>query len=180
MTTWYVARGTGLVALALLTAVLVLGVLSRHGKPLPGLPRFVTAGLHRNASLLAVVFLAVHIVSVVLDPYALAGVVDVLVPFRSGYRPLWVGLGTVAFDLLLALVVSSLLRGKLSDRVWRTLHWAAYLCWPSALAHGLGSGTDRSQIWSIALTAACVLAAASAVAWRATAPSFQTAQVAVR
>jgi sulfoxide reductase heme-binding subunit YedZ len=175
MTTWYVARGTGITALGLLTLVLVLGVLSRRGAPLPGLPRFVTAGLHRNAALLAVAFLAVHVATVVADPYAMTGIADVVVPFLSGYRPWWVGLGTVALDLLLALVISSVLRHRLSDRAWRTVHAAAYLCWPSAVVHGIGAGTDRTELWSLAVTALCVAAVGSAAVWRATSPSFPKA-----
>lgn len=159
----------------LLTLVLALGVLTRNSRPLPGLPRFVTAGLHRNTSLLAVTLLGVHIGTAVLDPYALTGLVGVLVPFTGGYRPLWVGLGTLAFDLLLALTATSLLRHRLPDRIWRTVHWAAYACWPLAVAHGIGSGTDAGRSWSIALTAACVLTAAASVLWRLTGASFRTA-----
>ena len=169
---WYLSRGTGLTALVLLTLVLVLGVLTRRSQPLPGLPRFVTAGLHRNTSLLALALLVVHIGSAVLDPYALIGVVGVVVPFTGGYRPLWVGLGTLAFDLLLALTATSLLRGRLSDRAWRTVHWAAYACWPLALVHGLGSGTDAGRSWSLAVTGLCVLTTVGAVLWRISSDTF--------
>lgn len=171
---WYLSRGTGLTSLVLLTLVLALGVLTRRSRPLPGLPRFVTAGLHRNTSLLALALLAVHITTAVLDPYALTGVVGVVVPFSGGYRPLWVGLGTLAFDLVLALSATSLLRGRLSDRAWRAVHAAAYGCWPLALAHGLGSGTDAGRPWSLAVTVLCVLTAVSVVLWRLTSPAFAT------
>lgn len=177
---WYLSRGTGLVSLVLLSTVLVLGVLSRSGRPVAGLPRFVTAGLHRNVSLLAVALLAVHVATAVLDPYALTGVVGVVVPFTGGYRPLFVGLGTLALDLLVALVVTSLLRQRLPDRVWRAVHWAAYGCWPLALVHGLGAGTDAGRSWSLALSAASTAAVAAAVWWRTSAPVFRSAQVVIR
>lgn len=177
---WYLSRGTGVVSLALLTLVLVLGVLTRSARPLPGLPRFVTAGLHRNASLLAVGFLAVHVSTAVVDPYAMTGLVDVVVPFHGGYRPLWVGLGTLALDLLLALTATSLLRGRLSHRAWRTVHWAAYACWPLAVLHGLGAGTDVFTSWSRAITLSCVLAVAAAVGWRTSSPVFANPQGASR
>jgi sulfoxide reductase heme-binding subunit YedZ len=177
---WYLSRGTGIVSLALLSLVLVLGVLTRSARPLPGLPRFVTAGLHRNASLLAVAFLGVHIGTAVVDPYALTGVLDVVVPFHGGYRPLWVGLGTLAFDVLLALTATSLLRRHLNVRVWRTVHWAAYACWPLAVLHGLGAGTDAWASWSRAITVSCVLAVAAAVGWRSSSPAFVTPQGATR
>lgn len=169
---WYLSRGTGLTALVLLTFVLALGVLTRRSRPLPGLPRFVTAGLHRNTSLLALVLLVVHVATAVLDPYALTGVVGVVVPFTGGYRPLWVGLGTLAFDLMLALTATSLLRGRLSDRAWRAVHWTAYACWPLALAHGLGSGTDAGRPWSLTVTGLCALIAIGVVLWRVTSAAF--------
>lgn len=171
---WYLSRGTGLTALVVLTLVVVLGVLTRYSRPLPQLPRFVTAGLHRNTSLLAVALLTVHVVSAVLDPYSLTGFVGIVVPFTGGYRPLWVGLGTLAVDLLIALTVTSLLRSRLPDRVWRAVHWTAYVCWPVAVVHGLGSGTDAGRSWSLALTAACVVAGGAAVLWRATSPGLFT------
>ena len=163
---WYASRATGLLRLVLLTATLVLGVLTRKGVPLPTLPKFVTPALHRSISLVAVAFLAVHVVTAVLDPYAMTGVVDVLVPFGSGYRPFWVGLGTVAADLLIAVMVTSLLRLRIPTKVWRTVHWAGYACWPVALAHGLGSGTDATARWSVAVTGLCLTAAATALTWR--------------
>ncbi len=169
---WFLSRGTGLTAMVLLTLVLALGVLTRSGRPLPGLPRFVTAGLHRNAALLAVALLAVHVVTAVLDPYALTGVVGIVVPFTGAYRPLFVGLGTLALDLLIALTVTSMLRERLPDRVWRAVHWSAYACWPLALAHGLGSGTDAFRTWSLAVTAGCVAVATFAVVWRLRAADF--------
>jgi sulfoxide reductase heme-binding subunit YedZ len=173
---WYLSRGTGITSLVLLTLVVVLGVLTRSARPLPGLPRFVTAGLHRNTSLLAVLFLAVHVVTAVLDPYALTGVLDVFLPFRGGYRPLWVGMGTLALDVLVALVVTSLLRHRIPDRLWRTVHGAAYACWPLALLHGLGSGTDAGTGWARAVALSCVLAVSAAVGWRTTSPVFLSPQ----
>lgn len=177
---WYLSRGTGLTSLALLTLVLVLGVLTRSARPLPGLPRFVTSGLHRNAALLAVALLAVHVLTAVLDPYAMTGFVGIVVPFSGDYRPLFVGLGTLALDVLLALTATSLLRGHLPDRVWRAVHWAAYACWPLALVHGLGSGTDAGRTWSLVLTAGCLAAAGAAVTWRVRAEVFTSRQLVLR
>jgi sulfoxide reductase heme-binding subunit YedZ len=163
---WYLARGTGLVSLVLLTVVLLGGIIVRSGARPARLPRFVVLGMHRNVSLLAVAFLAVHIVTVVLDPYVPIRVVDAVVPFVSSYRPLWLGLGALAFDLLLALVVTSLLRTRIGLRTWRVVHWAAYALWPTALVHALGTGTDALRPWFLATVVACVLAVAAAVAWR--------------
>jgi methionine sulfoxide reductase heme-binding subunit len=165
-TLWYLTRGTGTVALLLLTAVLVLGVLARGGRSLPACPRFVTPALHRNLSLLAVAVLAIHIVTAVADPYAPIRLVDSVVPFVSAYRPIWLGLGALAFDILIALVVTSLLRARLGHRVWRAVHWAAYASWPVAVAHGLGSGTDVTSRWLVILTIGSAGAVLAAVLWR--------------
>jgi hypothetical protein len=79
---------------------------------------------------------------------------------------LWLGLGTVAFDLLLALVATSLLRARIGLRGWRAVHWLAYVSWPVALVHGLGTGTDAKSGWLLVLSAVCTLAVATAIVLR--------------
>jgi predicted ferric reductase len=163
---WYVSRGTGLVSLVLLTLTLVGGIVVRRGVAPARLPRFVLWGLHRNVALLSVVFLALHIVTVVADSYVSINLVDAVVPFVSSYRPFWLGLGTIAFDLLLAVIVTSLLRARIGHRAWRAVHWFAYALWPSAVVHGFGTGSDVGQIWFLAVTLACIAAVGTAVVWR--------------
>jgi sulfoxide reductase heme-binding subunit YedZ len=163
---WYVTRGTGVVALLLLTATVVLGIAGTARFEAPRWPRIMTAGLHRHLSLLAVAFVAVHVVTTVLDPFAPIGWTAAVVPFTSSYRPLWLGLGAVAFDLLLAVLVTSLLRARLGYRTWRAVHWLSYASWPVALWHGLGTGTDSRQPLMLALDAGCVAAVACVVGWR--------------
>lgn len=163
---WYLSRGTGVVSLVLLTVVIVLGVLTRGGRPLPGLPRFAVAGLHRNASLLAVAFLAVHIATAVLDPYVTIGWFATLVPFVSKYQTAWVGLGALSLDLMLAAVVTSLLRQHIGRRVWRAIHLTVYASWPVALVHAFTLGPDIKSGPLAWLGVGCVAATAAAVAWR--------------
>src|SRR5579862_2501336 len=163
---WYMTRGTGLVALVLLTASVLLGVLEVKRWSSTRWPRFVTAGLHRNVSLLSVMFLVVHIATAVVDGFAPIGWLDAVIPFRSPYRPLWLGLGAVATDLLIALVLTSLLRGRIGYRAWRAVHWTAYACWPVALVHGLGTGSDTKLGWVLALYLGSLLVVAAAVWWR--------------
>jgi sulfoxide reductase heme-binding subunit YedZ len=131
-----------------------------------GLPRFAVAAVHRNASLTAVVFLLIHVASLYFDPYAQLRLLDLVVPFAGAYRPLWLGLGTVGLDLIVALVVTSLLRHRIGVRTWRAVHWLAYLSWPVALSHALGNGTDNGSWWLRTLAAACTLAVLGAVGWR--------------
>ncbi|HUZ22898.1 MAG TPA: ferric reductase-like transmembrane domain-containing protein [Streptosporangiaceae bacterium] len=163
---WYVTRATGLVAMLLLTIGMACGLLSAVGYQRPGLPRFVTLGLHRNATLLALAFTAIHVLTTVTDSYAHIPVQDVFIPFISAYRPLWLGLGTVAFDLLLALTITSLLRSRMSYRTWRVVHWTAYACWPVALLHGLGTGSDTPVRWVLLLTLLCVAVVTALAGWR--------------
>lgn len=164
---WYISRGTGVVALLLLTVVVVLGVLTRGGRTLPGLPRFAVAELHRNSALLAVTFLAIHVVTIVSDSYARVGWIDVVVPFGAHFRPLWVGLGTVAVELFVAVIATSMLRTVVGLRLWRATHWAVYAAWPIGLAHGLGAGRDVGQPWMVAITIACIGTVLVAAGWRA-------------
>jgi methionine sulfoxide reductase heme-binding subunit len=164
---WYLTRSTGTVALLLLTGIVVLGVLS----PLrvPGSqrwPRFTIGALHRDLSLLALATVALHVVTSVLDSYAPISWLDAVIPFHSSYRPIWLGLGAAAFDLLLALVFTSLVRRRLGYGQWRRIHWLAYACWPLAVVHGLGTGSDAAASWMTIVTLACLGATAAAVTAR--------------
>jgi hypothetical protein len=155
---WYLTRATGAVTLLLLTVSLVIGIANVGRVQRPGWPRFVIEGVHRNVSLLAIVLLAVHIVTTLLDPFAGIGVIDAFIPFTGSYRPLWLGFGALASDLMIAIAVTSVVRRRLGHAVWRATHWLAYLCWPVAVLHTVGTGSDVKQVWLLALTAACVVA----------------------
>ena len=100
------------------------------------------------------------------DPYAQLRLIDFVVPFLGAYRPLWLGLGTLAFDLLAVVIITSVLRHRLGVRVFRGVHWATYALWPIALAHGLGNGTDAGRAWFLAFAGCCVLIVAGALTWR--------------
>ena len=163
---WYASRATGVVALGLLTVVLVLGItVQGHGR-LPGLPRFGVTSLHRNVSLLAVAFVAAHVITAIADPYVTIGVAAAVVPFTSPYRPLWLGLGAVGLDLLIALIATSLVRVRLGRRAWRAVHWLGYLAWPVAFAHGLGAASDLHSGALLMFSAGCAVAVAAAAGWR--------------
>jgi sulfoxide reductase heme-binding subunit YedZ len=163
---WYLMRGSGMMSLVLLTATMAAGIAGIRRWSSDGWPRAVVAFLHRNIALLAVVFLAVHIVTAMLDTYVSIGWLAAVVPFTSHWKSLWVGLGTLAVDSMVALVATSLIRGRISHRTWRSVHWVAYACWPLALVHGFGSGTDSSTGWARVVYVACIVAVAAAVAWR--------------
>jgi sulfoxide reductase heme-binding subunit YedZ len=164
--TWYLTRGTGAMALVLLTIVAVLGVANTVRWTPAATPRFVIQRLHRNLSLLAVVFVAVHVATAVVDGFAPIRWIDAVVPFRSPYRQLWLGLGAVAVDLMIAIIVTSLVRARVGYTAWRILHWLSYGLWLSAMFHGLGIGSDATQPWMLALVAVSIGVILAAVLWR--------------
>ena len=160
---WYLTRSTGAVALLLLTLAIALGILDVQRWSSPSWPRFVVDSLHRNVSLLAMAFLVAHILTSVLDSFAPIGLLDAVIPFAGTYRPFWLGLGAVAFDLILAVTVTSLLRQRLGYGTWRAIHWLTYASWPIALLHGFGTGSDVKSAWLLLLSIACTVLVAGAV-----------------
>jgi methionine sulfoxide reductase heme-binding subunit len=163
---WYLSRATGLVAFVLLSFVAVLGlVISRRGR-LPGLPRGAGVALHRNASLFAVVLLAVHVLTAVVDPYVSIGWLAAIVPFTSSYEPLWLGLGVLALDMVATVVVTSLLRFRLGLKRWRAVHWLAYAAWPIAAIHGIGAAADLQSGALLGVVIVTIMAVGATVVWR--------------
>lgn len=161
---WYAGRSTGVIAFVLLTVSLGLGVAAtQRALATRSWPRFATQDLHRNISLLAMVMLLVHIVTTLVDTFVHVGWWALLVPGTSPYQRLGVALGTVAFDLLLAVVATSLVRHRVPARAWRIVHWTTYAVWPLALAHFLITGTDAAhQRWGLWLALACIVPVAGA------------------
>jgi sulfoxide reductase heme-binding subunit YedZ len=170
---WALGRGTGIVALVMFTLTLVLGITTRSGRATLGLSRFGIADLHKTASLAGTGLIAVHVGSLLFDPYAQLRLVDLVFPFLGSFRPLWLGLGTLAVDVLVVLVGSSLLRHQIGPRAFKALHWTAYALWPFAFVHALGTGTDAGSWWFRSLAGVCALAVAAALGWRASRPFAQ-------
>jgi sulfoxide reductase heme-binding subunit YedZ len=163
---WYLTRSTGAVALLLLTASVVLGVADVRRLSSERWPRFVIDALHRNVALLSICFLGVHIITAVLDTFTSIPIVDAVVPFIGSYRPFWLGLGAVSFDLLIAVTITSLLRQRLGYATWRAVHWLSYASWPIALVHGLGTGSDTNGTWMLTLDLLCLVAVLGALGSR--------------
>ncbi len=161
---WFASRAGGLVALVLFTVAVVLGLLTAGRVSSPRWPRFLTESLHRNVSVLAVVFTSGHVLTIVLDEHVAISVVDVVVPFTAGYLPVWSAFGTLAFDVLLLFTVTSLVRLRLGHRWWRRVHWLAYAGWPVALMHSVGIASD--QVWVLALVVCSVAAVGGAATAR--------------
>ncbi len=163
---WFTTRGAGIVSLILLTAVVCLGITTAIRWQSSEWPRFLTAQLHRNIALLSVAFVAVHVVTSVIDPFTSLGWAAALIPFSSYYRTIWLGLGVISMELTLAVIVTSLLRDRIGRRVWRTVHWLSYAAWPLGVVHGFGTGSDATAVWMLAIQGGCVLAVGLCVIWR--------------
>lgn len=166
---WYAARAAGIAAYLLLTVVVALG-LALAGRA-PGRrwrrwPMFAVEDVHRFGGLLVGSFIAIHIVAIGIDAYLPFKLSQLVVPLTASYRPIWTGLGIAAAELLLALAVTNHYRRRLPHRLWRRAHYANFAVWGAATLHGMGSGTDRTALWSIALYATCAGAVASAAVLR--------------
>jgi len=179
---WFLMRGSGIVLLAILTAAVVLGVVASHGgASRPGaavdrrtarrataVGRFALTTVHRDVSLICLVLLAVHALSAAYHSFVDIAWVDVIVPFMSAYERLWIGLGTLALDLLIAASLAAALRDRLGSRGWRAVHATTYLAWVIAVVHTIMIGTDREQVWALAVGVGCAVAFVGAVIWRLT------------
>jgi methionine sulfoxide reductase heme-binding subunit len=148
---WLVSRGSGVVLLALFSVVMVLGVSTRTGAASRRWPRFAVAELHRTLSLFAVALLLLHVITAILDPYVSIGWAATVLPFVSKYETLAVGAGTLAVDLAGAVLITSLLRRRLGLRMWRAIHYLAYVAWPVAFVHAIRAAPYDQHLWFVAL-----------------------------
>jgi len=163
---WYTTRATGLVALVLFTVVVSLGTLvaNRIGGSIVG--RFELNELHRSLSIVAIVFLALHIITTVVDSFVATGWISVIVPFTSPYKRTAIAVGAIAFDLILAVWLSSLLKVRIKNQTWRFIHWFSWLAVASALTHGFLAGTDARHGVGFIIVVVCALVVCVAALWR--------------
>jgi sulfoxide reductase heme-binding subunit YedZ len=160
-----VARASGVVAYLLLTGVVVVGI-ALAGKIRVRWPRFAVVDVHRFGSVLVAVFIAVHVTALALDSYLPFSPIQLVVPFASHYRPLPTALGIVAMELLAAVGITNLIRGRLPYRIWRRAHYATLAVWLAATVHGLTAGSDRGSVWFGALYFASIAAVLTALTVR--------------
>jgi len=169
---WYLTRSTALVGFVLLTLSFTFGLAAtKRAMASRFWPRIATQELHRNISLLALGFIVVHILTTLADSFVTVGWWSAIIPGAAHYRGFWVALGTIAFDLIVVLIVSSLVRDRLPVRIWRGIHYAAYGVWPLAFFHFLKTGTDAAHgRWGLYLDVVCLLTltAATALRWLTT------------
>ncbi|TWE09258.1 ferric reductase-like transmembrane domain-containing protein [Rudaeicoccus suwonensis] len=161
---WNVSRATGLVGVALMTAVVILGVVLSGSRRRTTQTGATIQAVHRSLALGMITFLVVHIATAILDTYVHIGLLAAVVPFASGYDRLTVGLGTIGFDLLAALIVTSLARHRISEHVWRFVHRASFAMWPVTIWHGIAMSSDPVLRMP---TIACAVLGTAAIIWRA-------------
>ncbi len=163
---WYSTRATGMVTLVLFTLVVALGtfVANRVGGNYVG--RFEINELHRSLSMVAVVFLAIHVTTTVVDSYVPTGVLSVVVPFTSAYRRVAVGVGAIALDLIAAVWISSLLKTRVANTTWRFIHWFSWLALTTAVVHAYLTGTDARHGWGLVVILGCAGVGVAAALWR--------------
>lgn len=141
-TLWYVARGGGLVSLALLAVSVALGLVLGARLPLPGLPRPSVIEVHRFASMLAMVFAAVHVLALLLDADSGVSPLGAVVPFVDDVAPLGTAMGILALQMAVAVWVSTRLRRRIGHAWWRAIHRLTYAVFALGLLHGVLAGTD--------------------------------------
>jgi len=163
---WYAARAAGVVAYVLLTAVVLVGLTLAGKLTMKTWPKFAVTDLHRFGSLLVGVFIGIHVLTIALDTYTPFSVTQLVVPFASSYRPVWVALGIVSTELLIAVAVTNALRGRIPYRWWRRAHFATFLVWAGATVHGIGAGTDSGALWLSTIYVVAVASVLAALAWR--------------
>ena len=159
-TWWWVARSSGMVAWAIVTASIVWGLtLSTRLIRRRGIPAWLL-DLHRYLGTLSLVFTGIHLLGLWADSFVTFGPRELFVPFASAWRTRAVAWGIVALYLLVAIEATSLLMRWLPRRLWRSIHFSSFALFVAATAHGLLAGADRSNLllqW-VALTG-CTLVA---------------------
>jgi Ferric reductase like transmembrane component len=163
---WYTTRATGLVTMILFTLVVTLGTLVANRVGGARVGRFELNELHRSISMVAIVFLVIHIATTVLDSFVKTGLVSAFIPMTSAYKRVPVALGAVALDLMLAVWISSLMKARVANRTWRFIHWFSWLGFATSIVHAVTVGTDAHGGVGLALVVACGLAGTLAGAWR--------------
>jgi methionine sulfoxide reductase heme-binding subunit len=148
---WITSRAAGVVALALSSVSVCIGLLM--GGRLVKRHRPELRVTHEALSLATLAAIAVHGLTLLGDGYLHPSLGEVAIPLLGGYRTFWTSIGIIAFWALLALGLSYYARARIGVQRWRRLHRFAALAWVLGLAHSLGEGTDAGQTWFLAMTA---------------------------
>jgi predicted ferric reductase len=165
--TWNVARAGGFTSYILLTLAIIVGLaLSMKLQSPARWPRIINSELHNFLTLLSTIFLGVHVLAVLVDPYIKFSWADTLVPFVSQYRAPWLALGIVAMYVGIAIGISTWLRPHIGYKMWRKLHYLTFGIFVLATAHSIGTGSDTQTLWGFAIYAVSVVSVGVLLTWR--------------
>jgi hypothetical protein len=149
--TWDMARAGGFTAFLLLTLSVALGLALSLQLQAPRWPRLINNELHNFVTVVTLVFIGVHVLAVWLDPFTQFGLDEILLPFASHYRPIWMGLGIVAMYLAIAIALSVYIRPRIGYAWWRRLHYLTFAVYALTLVHGIATGSDTRTWWGITI-----------------------------
>ncbi len=145
---WILIRATGMAAVVLLSAAMVLGLmLSLRMRP-PRWPGAVTNDLHRFVTGLALWMTGVHILLLVIDSKSGIDLINVVVPFTTRDQAFAMGLGTLGVLALAVLWLTSVNRARIGYSSWRRIHHLAFGAYVVSMLHGLLGGTDTGRVWA--------------------------------
>jgi predicted ferric reductase len=143
---WFISRGAGVVGYLLITGSMIYGLMITTRTATGAVPAPVSFGMHEFIAWLGLVFIAVHAVVLLWDGYIKYSLASVLVPFASSYRPVWVGIGQIAFYLSALLAASFYAKKRIGHKTWRLIHYASFATFILATLHGLFSGSDTKAL----------------------------------
>lgn len=166
MTLWLIARATGMAAMVLLSASMVLGLMMSLRVTSPRWPRGLINAMHQNATTWALVTIAAHVAALLADSAAGVGVTQVLVPFTSAASTLGVGLGVLSLYAVALVWLTTRMRSRLGTARWRMLHRAAFAGFALAMFHGVLAGSDIGRPWATAAYVTAAVAVGGLAAWR--------------
>ncbi len=144
---WIMARVGGITCYILLSASVILGLCTSLHLTDRLLHRASLVYLHRIISLSSLVFIIVHVTGLLLDKFINISLVESLVPFTTGYRPFWTGLGTLTLYGLIAVASSFYLISRLGYKLWRGIHYLSFVLFFTSMLHGLLAGSDSRSPW---------------------------------
>ena len=168
---WELIRASGITAVVLLTVAVAMGV-SVNVRALDSLMKRAWVNeAHRFISLIALAVMVIHLVLVVLNRHVPINLVEALVPFASGWRPVALALGTGGLYLSAVLILSSYFKPAIGHRAWRMIHYGGFLGWLAAISHGVAAGSDTDVVWMQYVYLASFSVVTFLTAFRVLAPS---------
>ncbi|MEM7117514.1 MAG: hypothetical protein AAF614_34090 [Chloroflexota bacterium] len=146
---WYLTRASGVVGYLLMTASTLWGLLLSTKLAKQLVPPWLSLAMHNYLSWAAIGISAFHAFVLLFDSYYTYTVADLLIPFTGPYNPMWVGIGTIGFYIMLLTAVSFYVRKQIGQKNWRRLHYLTFIAYIMSTLHGYMAGTDASLLMPV-------------------------------